>query len=219
MSLTKELDQILNVETQLSSPQHRHAPQSVTAMYHKVSAYPYGVWSSRNPYTVNDFFQQDFLQHRNDTCTIISEELSLRLLVRDFWEAFFDMLPLSDSSQPLMSVCKVSTADGKHTEINVGQHHNSYISGQDRLSEDLRLAETSWPSDQEKPESQHQVKDRRSHTSEFDDSTLCGSDRNITKRCCPVHWIITVQKNTRTAFSPKSHLNGTRPSHTTTHVE
>jgi hypothetical protein len=139
--------------------------------------------------------------------------------VRDFWEAFFDMLPLSDSSQPLMSVCKVSTADGKHTEINVSQHHNSYISGQDRLSEDLRLAETSWPSDQEKPESQHQVKDRRSHTSEFDGSTLCGSDRDITERCCPVHWIITVQKNTRTAFSPKSHLNGTRPSHTTTHVE
>jgi len=159
-------------------------PQSVFAQYCKVSAYPNGVWSNRNPYTVNDFFQQDtILQQKNDTCITVSEELPLLLLVRDFWEGFFDKLPWSDPSQPLISVCRNFTAHGKHAEIDVSQHHNSYVSWQDTSSEHLNLVESSLSSDQKRPESQHLLRDRRSNTSEFDGSTLCGSDRDETKLC------------------------------------
>jgi len=187
VSLTKELDQILNIENSISSPPHRHVSQSVIAQYHKVSAYPYGVWSSRNPYTVNEFFQQDTIfQQKNDTCTTVSEELPLLLLVRDFWEGFFDKLPLPDPSQSLISVCKDSTANGKHAKIDVSQHHNSYVSWQDTSSEHLNLLESSASSDQEHPESQHLPRDRRSDTSELDDSTLCGSDSDRTEPCCSV---------------------------------
>jgi len=184
VSLTKELDQILNIGRSIPSPQHRHVPQCVSAQYRKVSAHPHGVWSNRNSYIVNDFFQQDtIIQRKNYTRTTVSEELPLLLLVRDFWEGFFDQLPLPDLSQPLNSVCRNSTAHGKHAEINVSQHHNSYVSFLDTSSEHLHSVESSAPSDQKRPESQHLLRDRRSNTSEFDDSTVCGSDTDETALC------------------------------------
>ena len=181
VSLTKELDQILNTDRPVPSPQHRHVPQSVFAQYRKVSAYPHGVWSSRNPYTVNDFFQLDIIFRQNiGTCTTGPEELPLLLLVRDFWEGFFDKLPLSDPPQPLSSVCRNSAAHGKPAEIDISQHHNSW---QDTSSEHRNLVESAAPSDQEHPESHCLLRERRSNSSEFDGSTLCGSDIEGTKSC------------------------------------
>lgn len=184
VSLTKELNLILSIDRPIPSPPNRHVPQSVFAQYRKVSAYPYGVWSSRNLYTVNDFFQPDMiLQQTKDTCTTVPEELPLLLLLRDFWEGFFDKVPIPDPPQRLISLCGTSATHGKHTEIDVSQHHNSYVSSQDTSSEHLNSVASPASSDQE----QHLLRDRMSNASEFDGSTLCGSDSDGME-LCPVQW-------------------------------